>query len=71
MVMFIEPREESWQTVRAWAGAELATLRSTLERPNVEWERVIAIRAEIRRLRELLALPEEIKHGRTTVERPD
>lgn len=71
MSMQIEPRDESWQTVKVWAEREIEDLRGRLERPSLDWEKTIGLRAEIKRLRALLGLPEAIRNGDRTIERPD
>jgi len=62
MSILIETRESAWRAVRAWAESELKQLRDDIERDLSEAE-TIAIRAEIRRLRELLGLPEALENG--------
>lgn len=60
----IETRSETWKIIAAIAEQELAAARDVLERPSTSPEKTIALRAEITVLKRLLALPEDIAHGR-------
>lgn len=70
----IDTHNDNWLVVRDWARSRLDELLGTpdnpgvLERPTIEWEKTVAYRAEIRVLRKLLGLPEELKHGRANAE---
>lgn len=66
--MEINEYEYSWKVVKAWAEQEIETLRTDLERSDVEWDQVIEIRAEIHRLRALLGLPKEIENGTARID---
>lgn len=66
--MRIETRDHSWQVVTAYASQRITKLQSVLERPNTDWEKTIGIRAEIKALRALLALPEELANGNVSLD---
>ena len=61
--MRIETRSQDWAIVARYAQQRLAELRSALERPNVDWDHTNRIRAQIKELRDLLALPEALTNG--------
>lgn len=66
--MRIERREESWRTVTRYVEQRLQELRSALERPNTDWDHTNRIRAEIKALRGILALPEALENGRISLD---
>lgn len=61
--MRIETRSQEWAVVARYAEQRIERLQLVLERPNTDWENTIRIRAQIKELRDLLALPEALKNG--------
>lgn len=66
--MRIDIRDQVWQVVVTYAAQRITKLQTVLERPNTDWERTIGIRAEIKALRALLALPEELANGNVSLD---
>lgn len=67
MSALINELDLSWRITRAWAKAQIETLRSDLERP-LDHDETTDIRARISQLRTLLRLPKDLENDGTIID---
>ncbi len=69
--MIIDPRDDTWRLVEAYCHGEIIKLREELTSTGLDESETLGIRFEIKRLRDLLELPEKINHGKIAIDPDD
>ena len=65
--MKLDPRDPTVQAYNEYANKQLEPLRLALERPGATHEKSEYLRGQIKVLRQLIALPEDVNNGKVSL----